>query len=235
MLDKNQHEIILINILKDIYSDNFLASRLGFKGGTACYLFYDLDRCSTDLDFNFLGKPEEEKIIIEKITQLAGKYGNIEESATRKNTLFFLLSYEKYKQKIKIEISRRNFDDEYELKNYFGISILVMKRQNMFTHKLVALTDRPKIANRDLYDLNWYLKNNPGVNEKIIEKRTGRKLIAYLKYLIRFIKTKVKNEYILDGLGEVLSGKQKAAVKNNLKKDLLFSLNIYLNVLSKNK
>ena len=44
MTDINKHKFFLVSILKDIYSDIELANSLGFKGGTAQMLFYDLPR-----------------------------------------------------------------------------------------------------------------------------------------------------------------------------------------------
>lgn len=35
MLDINRHKFIMLQILKDIYSDIEMAGSLGFKGGTA--------------------------------------------------------------------------------------------------------------------------------------------------------------------------------------------------------
>ena len=43
-LDIVTHKTMLIRILKDIYTDQDLAPLLGFKGGTAAYLFYNLGR-----------------------------------------------------------------------------------------------------------------------------------------------------------------------------------------------
>lgn len=54
MLDAAHHKTILIRILKDIYTDTTIGPFLGFKGGTAAYLFYDLNRFSVDLDFDLL-------------------------------------------------------------------------------------------------------------------------------------------------------------------------------------
>ncbi len=51
MFDLSKHRFILVQILKDVYSDGKLGRYLGFKGGTACYLFYNLPRFSVDLDF----------------------------------------------------------------------------------------------------------------------------------------------------------------------------------------
>ncbi len=43
-LDYSKHKNILLQILKDIYSDTSIAPYLGFKGGTAAMMFYDLPR-----------------------------------------------------------------------------------------------------------------------------------------------------------------------------------------------
>jgi len=37
-----KHKNILLQILKDIYSDTSISPHLGFKGGTAAHLFYGL-------------------------------------------------------------------------------------------------------------------------------------------------------------------------------------------------
>ncbi len=231
MLDKNKHELILINILKDIYRDPFLASRLGFKGGTALYLFYDLDRFSTDLDFNILADILDDQQIFDKIIDIAKKYGELEYQRIKRNTILIVLSYEKFKQKIKIELSRRDYGDEFELKNFLGISLPVMKKEDMFSHKLVAITDRPQLANRDLYDVHWFLNKHIEINENIIKLRTGKNIKEYLNLLVTFIEKKVVNNKILDGLGEVLNEEQKKEIKNNLKTDLIFLLKAYLKVL----
>ena len=64
MLDINQHKLILVQILKEIYSNITIASLLGFKGGTAAYLFYNLPRFSVDLDFNLLD-PKKKDVVFQ--------------------------------------------------------------------------------------------------------------------------------------------------------------------------
>ena len=56
------HKNILIKILKDIYTDSSLGPLLGFKGGTAAYLFYSLNRFSVDLDFDLLNENKEQEV-----------------------------------------------------------------------------------------------------------------------------------------------------------------------------
>lgn len=230
MLNRQKHEVILKNILKDIYSDNFLATTLGFKGGTACYLFYNLPRFSTDLDFNLLSIDKQNKVF-EKLKSITEKYGTISEARMKRKTIFILLSYEEGTQKVKIEVSVRDYQDDFEIKNFLGISVLTMVQENMFAHKLVATTDRKKIANRDLFDLNYFFQKNWDINERIIKLRTGKNLKDYLQYLVEFIDEEVKENTILDGLGEVLSESQKDRTKGNLKKDLMFKIRSYLSVI----
>ncbi len=227
MLDRNRHELILNNIIKDVYGDRVLAPILGFKGGTACYFLYNLPRFSTDLDFNLLDQ-KQSKEVLERFKKILVKYGTVKESEIKRDTVFLLLSYEEKLQNIKIEISTRDYDNNYEIVNYFGIPVLVMKRENMFAHKLVAISERKRIANRDLFDIHFFLEHNWPINEKIIKMRTGKNLKSRIKDLISFIETNVFNKNILFGLGEILNEKQKKWAKTNLKKETLFLLNVYL-------
>ena len=47
-----------------------------------------------------------------------------------------------------------------------------MDKASIFANKLVALTDRKIMVNRDLYDICFFYKNNFPINEKIITERT---------------------------------------------------------------
>jgi|GEM_PF-4860967 len=54
MLNRKTHETHLRRLLSSIYLNRDLQNNLGFKGGTSLYMFYNLDRFSTDLNFNCL-------------------------------------------------------------------------------------------------------------------------------------------------------------------------------------
>jgi len=231
------HKNILIKILKDIYTDSSLGPFLGFKGGMAAYLFYNLTRFSVDLDFDLLDplrnddsngvNEAKEQEVFDKVENIVKEYGTIKEKINKKHTLFILLSYNEEAQNIKVEINKRSFDSRYELKSYLGISMLVMKKEDMFAHKLVAMTERNKTANRDIFDIYFFLKNNWEINKDIVEKRTELKFADYLKKCIRFVEN-VPDQGILSGMGEVLDRKQKLWAKTNLKNDVLFLLKLML-------
>jgi len=225
-LNITTHKNILLRILKDIYTNTSLGPLLGFKGGTAAYLFYNLGRFSTDLDFDLLNKDKEEEVF-RKIEKVAKEYGMVKEKRNKRYTLFILLSYLEQTHNIKIEINKRNFGSKYEVKNYLGISMLVMRKEDMFAHKLVAMTERSRITNRDIFDIWFFLKNNWEINKEIIEKRTRMKFKDYLKKCIKFIE-KLSERGVLSGIGELLDEKQKVWAKTNLKNDVLFLLKLML-------
>ena len=226
MFDLAKHRFILVKILKDVYSDEKLGRFLGFKGETACYLFYNLPRFSVDLDFTLLDQEKKDEVF-ERVKNILEKYGKLKEVREKRFTLFFLLFYKQEAKNIKVEISKRSFPDYYQVKNYLGIPVLVMKKEDIFAHKLVALLERKNIANRDLFDLWYFLKNSWSINEELVEVRTKKKFKNYLKECIVKIKT-VNERYILQGLGEVLDSKQKEWVKKNLKQELIFLMKYYL-------
>ena len=58
-LNSSVHKNVLVQILLAIYSDTTISPYLGFKGGTAAYLFYNLERFSVDLDFDLLDETKK--------------------------------------------------------------------------------------------------------------------------------------------------------------------------------
>lgn len=226
MLNVQNHKYILVQILKDIYSDGKISSLIGFKGGTAAYLFYNLPRFSVDLDFSLLEVAKKD-IVFDRMKTILKEYGNIKIAREKRYTIFFLLSYGEEAMNIKVEISKRKFPDSYEVKSYLGIPMLVMEQKDLFAHKLVAFLDRNGIANRDLFDLWYFFKGNWQINEGIVELRTKKNLKDYLRDCIKQVES-INETYILQGLGEVLDEEQKKWVKKSLKKDLIFLMENYL-------
>jgi predicted nucleotidyltransferase component of viral defense system len=226
MIDIAIHRNMLLKILKDIYTDKALGPMLGFKGGTAVYLFYNLDRFSVDLDFDLLNLEKDKEVSL-KLENILKEYGTIKEKANKKYTLLVVLSYAKESQGIKIEVNKRDFGSRYEVKNYLGIPMLVMNKQDMAAHKMVAMTERGNTANRDIYDINFFLRNNWDINREIVEKRTGMEFIDYISRCIGFLR-KIPERGMLSGMGELLSTKRKDWVKAHLKEDTIFLMNLLL-------
>ena len=225
-LNINRHKNICIKILKDIYTDNTIGPILGFKGGTAAYLFHNLERFSVDLNFDLL-EPEKEDYVFERIEKIISPYGKIKTKKKKYYTLFFELSYLDEDHNIKIEINRRNFGSKYEVINYYGIAMKVMIKEDMFANKLVAMHERLERTNRDIFDVWFFARNNWPINKRLVEKRTEMPFKIFLDQCIQKLE-KLPERSILAGMGEILDEKQKIWAKKNLITDVIFLLKVML-------
>lgn len=225
MFDINKHKFFMLQILKDIYTHPLLSAVLGFKGGTACMFFYSLPRFSTDLDFNLLDISKE-KDVYEEIKKILLKYGKIHDEAIKFYGPLIVLDYGARTRKLKIEISKRNFEDSYSIHNLLGLDIRVMDSANMLSHKLCALLDRNELTNRDIFD-SWYLmeKRTPIVR-RIIEQRMGMSLEAYLDKCIETLSS-LSSVGLLNGLGELMDETWKKFVRSKLLSETIQLLRFY--------
>lgn len=221
------HKSKLLQILKDIYSDPAVGQFLGFKGGTAAYLFYDLDRFSVDLDFDLLDESKEDDVFA-RVKEILAQYGTVKEARKKRYSLLYLLFYTdkaEGDQNVKIEINRRMFGSKYEVKNYLGIPMKVMVQEDMAAHKLVAMYERIGKTNRDIFDAWFFLKNDWPINKKIITLRTKLSFEEFLEECIGLLE-KMNDRNILHGIGELLTEKQKAWAKAHLRQETIFQLKL---------
>lgn len=218
MLNQDKHKQVMIKILLDLVSDKSLSSKLGFKGGTALFLMYDLDRFSTDLDFDFIGGGGESEIAM--IDEVVEKNLTVLDKKTKRFTWYWMGSYAKGEHKIKVEINTREYPNEYEIKDFRGYLVQVLKQEFVFAHKLCAVLDRQDLQNRDLYDVWWMFEHDFPINEEIIELRVGRGLKEYLGEMLQMIRKLPKKYDILQGLGEVMGEGKKDWVKAKLLMEL---------------
>ncbi|MFH2085341.1 MAG: nucleotidyl transferase AbiEii/AbiGii toxin family protein [bacterium] len=212
----------MIKILLDLVSEKRLASKLGFKGGTALYLFYGLDRFSTDLDFDLIGDGGEKEI--ELVGKIIKNNLTIVDKKTKRFTWYWMGSYEKGEHKVKVEINTRQYANEYEQRDFRGYSIKVMKPEYMMAHKLCAVIDRKNLQNRDLYDVWWMLEQDFPLNKGIVKTRMGIGMDEYWVELIKKVDELPENYDILQGLGEVMEYRKKDWVRDNLLKELRIQL-----------
>lgn len=224
MLNKDIHRQKMYNILVDIFNSN-LSKYLAFKWWTACYFIHSLDRFSTDLDFDLISEYEELDIDIINILK---KYWEI-----KKWKYNLKLSYWEDDMNIKIDINRKVWkNNKYEIINFYWTDITVQDKSTIFANKLVALTQR--IANRDIYDVYFFIKNNFEINEDVIIERTWYSkndlFIKIISILEKISENTTLGYRILDWLGEVLKDeKHKHFVKTRLVKELIGLLEFKLN------
>ena len=225
MVDVNKHKFLLVQILKDIYKDIELANYLGFKGGSALMFFYDLPRFSVDLDFNLLDTGKGE-LVYGKVRNILLKYGTVFDEAVKFYGLLLVLDYGYGERKLKVEISRRVFEDRYEVKDLLGINVRVMLKEDMFAHKLCALLDRSAITHRDLFDCWFFLQSQTTVNKQIVESRMGMPITDYLQKCIELLEG-MSDKGLLHGLGELMDEEMKRFVRTELRTELIGLLKIF--------
>ena len=222
--DYSRHKNVLLQILKDIYTDTSISPYLGFKGGTAAMMFYDLPRHSVDIDLDLLDETKQVEVF-ERINLIIKEYGEIKNSYEKKFILLNVVSYDNESQNIKVEVNRRQFGSRYEIKTLLGISMQVMIQEDMFAHKLMAMYERIGKTSRDIFDVNFFAKNNWPINREIVETRSGMSFDETLLQCIAMLE-KMDNKHILDGLGELLSDSQKDSMREKLKSDTIFQLKL---------
>jgi predicted nucleotidyltransferase component of viral defense system len=225
-LDITTHKAILFQILKDIYTDTTISPFLGFKGGTAALMFYGLDRFSDDLDFDLIDEDQKE-YIFDRVSYIVGKYGTIKESHIKRFNLFIVLSYENKARNVKVEINRRQFGSRYEIKTYLGISMQVMVIEDMFADKLIAMYERIGKTSRDIYDVWFFLKSRYPINKEIVENRAQMPFDQLMEKCIAQLE-KMCNRHILDGVGELLTARQKDWAKAKLREETIALLALRL-------
>jgi len=217
----------MLQMLRDIYSDLNLSNNLGFKGGSALMFFHRLPRFSVDLDFDIIRPDvEKENKIYQKMRGIMLNYGTIEDEAQKFFGPILVLNYGKGERKLKVEISNRQHDNQYEVKTFMGINMLVMTVADMFAHKLCTLLDRKELTNRDIFDCWYFMENRTPVNKNIVENRMKMPFADYLQNCIEALDG-LANKSLLNGIGDLIEENMKTFVRNKLRDETITLLRLY--------
>lgn len=212
-MDKNKHKLYMAHILSLIFKDKDLCNVVAFKGETSLMFFHNLNRFSTDLDFNLLD-PEKLDMVYDKVRAILTRFGTIDDEAKKLFGLVIVLNYGKGERMLKVEISTREYPNHYEMCSLAGTDIRVMTMSDMFAHKLCAMGER--LSPRDIYDVWFFLQNHTEINEEIVMLRTGKNVSEYATWCAEHVR-EVSPKLVMQGLGEVLNDvKSKTFVKNKL-------------------
>ena len=196
-------------------------------------LFYNLPRFSVDLDFDYIGSPQNIEKVMTKINGILSKNFEIKDKSTKFNTLFWLLSYQKGERNIKIEVSTRdNSYNHYNPLPFYGAVVKVLDARDMIAHKMVTFTERPSLANRDLFDIHYFLSTSYAseINYDVIKKRTKKEPKQFYKFMLS-IMDKINPNSVLEGFGEVLTKSQKDWAKTRLLPELKELINRQIDLL----
>lgn len=193
--------------------------------GSQKYFNDYLPRFSTDLDFNLLD-PQKEQEVYDRVRRVVLKYGKIHDEAIKHFGIIIVLDYGIGERKLMIEISNRPHDNHYEIKNYLGLQMRVMVKEDMFAHKLCALLDRTEITSRDVFDCWFFLKERTSINKAIVESRMGMPIDQYLDKCIESVQG-ISEKSLISGLGELTDGEVKNFVRHGLKDELISLLTMF--------
>lgn len=212
-MEKNKHKFYMAQILSLIFKDKDLCNVLAFKGGTSLMFFHNLNRFSTDLDFNLLD-PDKLDIVYDKVRAILTRFGTIDDEAKKLYGPVLVLNYGKGERMLKVEISMRQYPNHYEMRSLAGTDIRVMSMPDMFAHKLCAMGER--LSPREIYDVWFFLQNHTEINEEIVRIRTAKSVSEYAAWCAERVK-EASPKLLMQGLGEVLNdAKSKTFVKNKL-------------------
>ena len=212
-MDKNKHKFYMAQILSLIFKDKDLCNVLAFKGGTSLMFFHNLNRFSTDLDFNLLD-PDKLDLAYDKVRAILTRFGTIDAEAKKLYGPVLVLNYGKGVRMLKVEISVRQYPNHYEMRSLAGTDIRVMVMPDMFAHKLCDMGER--LSPRDIYDVWFFLQNHTEINEEIVRIRTAKSVSEYTAWCAEHVK-EASPKLLMQGLGEVLNdAKSKTFVKNKL-------------------
>jgi len=220
-----KHRRVLLSLLQKMYKHSALAPALCFKGGTCLYFLEHLPRFSVDLDFNLVKTDTSfSPTVMEGILQTELKLNDRQE---KKYTWLWNGVYEPQQWNVKVEVSKRQFPDKYELRELFGLPLQALKLEYQLSHKLCAITDRNTMVNRDIFDVHFLLSKHVSIAEEIITLRTRMPAKDYLRSLLTFIPKHCSARGTLDGLGELLDPDLKTWVKESLIQETLFFIESY--------
>lgn len=212
-MDKNKHKFFMAQILSLIFKDKDICNVLAFKGGTSLMFFHNLNRFSTDLDFNLLD-PDKLDLAYDKVRAILTRFGTIDDESKKPYGPVLVLNYGKGERMLKVEISVRQYPNHYEMRSLAGTDIRVMVMPDMFAHKLCAMGER--LSPRDIYDVWFFLQNHTEINEEIVRIRTAKSVSEYTAWCAEHVK-EASPKLLMQGLGEVLNdAKSKTFVKNKL-------------------
>lgn len=223
-MDKNKHKLYMAQILSRIFKDKELCNILAFKGGTSLMFFHNLNRFSTDLDFNLL-IPERLDLVYDKVRAILTLFGTIDDEAKKFYGAVLVLNYGKDERMLKVEISTRQYPNHYEMRSLAGTDVRVMTLPDMFAHKLCAMGER--LSPRDIYDVWFFLQSHTEINEEIVRLRTGKSVSEYSVLCAEQVRES-SPKLLMQGLGEVLNDtKSKSFVKSKLIDDTSAALELF--------
>ena len=224
------HKAWLFRVLRAVADDTSLTEVLVFKGGTCAAMRGFLDRFSVDLDFDYIGNPDDAPAVRARLEKLFSDLGLTVRDASKEVPQYFLKypAGEGERHTLKFEattlISAANKVEKVRLLDIDRV-LQCQTIETMFAHKLVALIDRHErhgsIAGRDIYDIHHFFLNGFSYDKDVIRDRRGVSTSEYLKELRAFIEHRITDTIINQDLNMLLSPDQFQKIRHVLKEETL--------------
>lgn len=172
-----------------------------FKGGTALYKFYSLNRFSEDLDFTLISSIKAEQLfqrILQKLSRVgvSGRIKGLDEYAQQINirlelrgplfngdpqTLAVITCNLSRKEKPLYPAEQRKLFSSYP--DLPAFDVFVMPLPELLAEKICALMTREKA--RDVYDIWFLLHKGARIEEKDINKKLKKYQLRFSSQLFR--------------------------------------------------
>ncbi|OGJ42126.1 hypothetical protein A3B60_00625 [Candidatus Peregrinibacteria bacterium RIFCSPLOWO2_01_FULL_39_12] len=231
------HKAWLYRLLSTIADDVFLTANLMFKGGTCSSMRGIIDRFSVDLDFDLIDSSVIPvlRVHLEKIFK---KLDLRIEDQSKKVPQYFL-KYESangIRNTLKIDITfPPPKNNEYEPVRFVEIDRIINCQTipAMFANKLVTVIERfekfGSIAGRDIFDIHTFFMKGFRYKPEIIEERTGKTVLEFIRTLIDFIENKITQTVIDQDINTLLPPKNFRKIRGILKSEVLMFLRNEIN------
>ena len=229
------HKAWMYRLLTGISDDSTLTNLLYFKGGTCAAMRELLNRFSVDLDFDYVGSPDNLTTVNIHLEIIFKKLGLIIKNQSSRVPQYIL----KYPNRRPNERSTLKIDvftpppaaNKYEKVRFDEIDRILTCQTipTMFANKLVALIDRYEksggIAGRDLYDINYFFHQNYRYDVDVIkERRQITSIKQYFEEIVDFVQTRITQIVIDQDLNALLSPGAFKKIRKILKQETLVFL-----------
>jgi predicted nucleotidyltransferase component of viral defense system len=207
------HNAQIVRLLTAIADNPTLRNNLIFKGGTCAAMLGYIDRFSVDIDFD-INKGALKEEIKKEFRKIIKKLGfNLSDQS--KEYIQFVLKYdnpmENHRKTLKIDLNDMPSKyNKYEKKYISEIDRILNCHtiETMFANKLIAFTarkdEKDRIAGRDIYDIHQFFLNGYKYDASIIEDRTKKDALSYLKKLKKYIKEHITQGKLEQDLNALL-------------------------------
>jgi predicted nucleotidyltransferase component of viral defense system len=211
-----EQDLVISRALVEIFNNDYLKSRIAFRGGTALHklVFPKALRYSEDIDLNRLEKGSAKPIIDnvrESLNEMLGEPKKVKSTANSVKIIYDYNSVSGGKSRLKIEINTRETLPQENLKevpfsvesDYFtgATTIMSFDTEEMIGTKIRALYQRKK--GRDLFDL--YELSKLGLDwGKIIESFKKLGIGVTQKQYSSNLEEKMKDDGFLEDLNPLL-------------------------------